>query len=411
MPSVPEAQTPHSQHPPGGPRFPAGQGSLFTAPFVLTCLAAFTFFLSHQLVLVAVPLYALDRGGSETDAGVLTLLFTSAAFLGRVPVGWAMDRWGRRPVMMAGTGIAAVSGLLYPAVKTMPALFALRLFHGLAMALFSTAAAVVVTDVVPLPRRGEGMGFFGMGSNLALALGPLASLAVVGRFSFAPLFAVSAAVALTGVALGAAVRETGVRAPVSLSLRPGTVFVRRAIFPAVIMGMLTVAHGGVVTFLPLMGRARDLGNPGVFFTVAAIVLVAVRAKAGSLSDRLGRGPILVPGMLLAAAAMVLLGISHGPRTLMAAGVFYGLGLGLAQPALMALVADRVGEKERGRAIATFYTGWELGIGLGAYVLGYLLAWTDFTVMYWAAGLMPAVGGLVYLLVPGRPERRSGAPAP
>ncbi len=402
MASGPRSPTPD-------PRPPAGAPRLFTAPFVLTCLAAFTFFLSHQMVLVAVPLYALDRGGSETDAGTLTLLFTLAAFTGRVPVGWAMDRWGRRPIMMAGTAVAAVSGLLYPMVQTVPALFALRLFHGLAMALFSTAAAVVVTDVVPRVRRGEGMGFFGMGSNVALAMGPVASLAVVSRFSFVPLFSIAAAVALTGVALGATVRETGTPGPARFSLRPGAAFIRAAVFPSIIMGTLTVAHGSVVTFLPLMGRARDLGNPGAFFTVAAIFLVAVRAKAGALSDRWGRGPVVVPGMLLAGLAMVLVGLAHGPRTLLAAGALYGLGFGLAQPALMALVADRVGEGERGRAITTFYTGWELGIGLGAYALGYLLTWTDFTVTYGVAGLVTAIGGFGFLLAPGHWRRRPDAP--
>ncbi|HEY7675659.1 MAG TPA: MFS transporter [Candidatus Methylomirabilis sp.] len=389
-----------------GPAPPGARPRLFTAPFVLTCLAAFTFFLSHQMVLVAVPLYAMDRGGSETDAGILTLLFTVAAFTGRVPVGWAMDRWGRRPIMMAGTAVAAVSGLVYPAVQTVPALFALRFFHGLAMALFSTAAAVVVTDVVPPVRRGEGLGFFGMGSNTALALGPLLSLAVVSRLSFSPLFLASAGVALAGVALGATVGETGVPAQVRFSFRPGTAFVRAAIFPAIIMGTLTVAHGSVVTFLPIMGRVRAVGNPGAFFTMAAILLVAVRAKAGSLSDRWGRGPVIVPGMFLTAAAMVVVGLAHAPATLLAAGALYGLGLGLAQPALMALVADRVGERERGRAIATFYTGWELGIGLGAYTFGYLLTWTDFTVTYWAAGLVTAAGCLGYLLASGR-RRRQG----
>jgi MFS family permease len=378
---------------------------LFSAPFVLTCLAAFAFFLSHQMVMVAVPLYVLERGGGETDAGVLTLLFTAASLLGRVPVGWAMDRWGRRPMLMAGAGVAVASGLLYPAVRTVSALFALRFFHGLAMGLFSTAAAVVVTDVVPAVRRGEGMGVFGMGSNTALAMGPVLSLAVVGRFSFAPLFAASAAVALAAVVLGAAVGETGVPAPVRFSFRPETAFHRGAVFPAMIVAALMVAHGSVVTFLPLMGQARDIGNPGAFFTVAAVMLLAVRAKAGSLSDRWGRGPVIVPGMLLTAAAMLLIGLAHAPRTLLAAGALYGLGLGLAQPALMALAADRAGEGERGRAIATLYMGWELGIGLGAYAFGYLLTWTNFTLTYWAAGIVTAAGCLGYLLASGRTGRR------
>ncbi len=313
------ASAPPPRPPAAGPAPPGARPRLFTAPFVFTCLAAFTFFLSHQMALVAVPLYVLERGGGETDAGTLTLLFTTASLLGRVPVGWAMDRWGRRPIMMAGAGVAVASGLLYPAARSVPALFALRLFHGVAMGLFSTAAAVVVTDVVPAARRGEGMGVFGMGSNTALAMGPVLSLAVVGRFSFAPLFAASAAVALAAVVLGAAVAETGMPAPVRFSFRPETAFARGAVFPAIIVAALMVAHGSVVTFLPLMGQARDIGNPGAFFTVAAVMLLAVRAKAGSLSDRWGRGPVIVPGMLLTAAAMLLTGLAHAPRTLLAAG--------------------------------------------------------------------------------------------
>ena len=392
--------------PPGGAAAPPGaRPRLFSVPFVLTCLAAFTFFLSHQMALVALPLYVLERGGGKTDAGMLTLLFTTASLVGRVPVGWAMDRWGRRPIMMAGAGVAMAGGLLYPVARTVPALFALRLFHGLAMGLFSTAAAVVVTDVVPAARRGEGMGVFGMGSNTALAMGPILSLAVVGRFSFTPLFAASAAVALAAVVLGAAVGETGTPAPVRFSFRPETAFQRGAVFPAIIVAALMVAHGSVVTFLPLMGQVREIGNPGAFFTVAAVMLLAVRAKAGSLSDRWGRGPVIVPGMLLTAAAMLLTGLAHAPRTLLAAGALYGLGLGLAQPALMALAADRAGEGERGRAIATLYTGWELGIGLGAYAFGCLLTWADFTLSYWAAGLVTAAGCLGYLLASGRSGRR------
>ncbi len=83
-------------------------------------------------------------------------------------------------------------------------------------------------------------------------------------------------------------------------------------------------------------------------------------------------------------------------------------MALAQPALMALVADRTTEADRARAITTFYTGWELGIGMGAFPFGYLLSWTSCTVMYAAVGLVTAAGALGYLLAPGRPRRRWGA---
>jgi MFS family permease len=366
------------------------------------------FFLSHQLVLIATPLYALDRGGTQEDAGSLTLLFSLAALLSRLPIGWVMDRWGRRPVMLAGLALAAACCLLYRAVGTLPALLALRPLHGVALGIFTAAATAVIADVSPASRRAEGMGYFGLGNNVAWALGPALSLAVVSRFRFPPLFLMAAAVGMVGLVLAVPVRETGAKVPHGVPVRARTIFVPRAIFPGLIVGALTVTHGALVTFLPLMGRARTLGNPGAFFTMASILLVAVRAKAGALSDRWGRGSVIVPGMVLSALAMVLVGLAHTPARLMLAGTVYGLGVALAQPALMALVADRTTEADRARAISTFYTGWELGIGMGAFPFGYLLSWTSFTVMYAAVGLVTAAGALGYLLAPAQPRRRWGA---
>lgn len=405
MAAVPRPQTPD---PP--PRaVPADQ--LFTTPFVLTCLVAVTFFVSHQAIQAALPLYVLRRGGSGADAGTLAMVYSAASLVGRLPIGWAMDRWGRRAVMIAGSGIAVACALLYPAVGSLRVLFGLRAVNGIAMALFSTAAAVVVVDVTPLSRRGEGMGYFGMGSSVGLALGPVLALAVVGWMAFLPLFAGAAAVAFIGVVLGLAVREKVAPSPSPFSLRLETMFTRSAVVPAVLMATLTVNHGALVTLLPLMGLERAVGNPGVFFTAAAVMLVAVRAKAGALSDRWGRAPIIVPGLLLAALAMGLVGIAHGQLLLLAAGVLYGLAFGMAQPALMALVADRAGEAERGRAISTFYAGWESGIGVGAYLLGHLLTWTGFTIVFWTGALVVAGGGVSSVFLYGRSGHRSGAPIP
>jgi MFS family permease len=358
-------------------------------------------------VLIAMPLYAVHLGGTEEDAGLMTLIFTMAALLGRLPVGWAMDRWGRRPILLAGAVVAIVSGVTYQVVARVPVLFVLRAFHGLAMSLFTTAVAAVISDLVPAARRGEGVGYWGMGSNLSLAISPIVALEVVGRYSFSALFLLSTTMALLALALGAAVRETGARRRVRFTLRLETLFVRSAVMPAIVMAALTMSHGAIVTLLPLMGQARALGNPGVFFTVAALVLVAVRAKAGALSDRLGRGPILVPGMLLAAASMAVVGLAARPAVLVAAGAMYGLGFGLAQPALMALVADRAADADRARAIATYYAGWELGIGLAGFGLAYVVTWSGFTAAFFAAGAASALGGIGYLATPGRPRLRPG----
>jgi predicted MFS family arabinose efflux permease len=82
---------------------------------------------------------------------------------------------------------------------------------------------------------------------------------------------------------------------------------------------------------------------------------------------------------------------------------------MAQPALMALVADRASEAERGRAISTFYAGWESGIGVGAYLLGHLLTWAGFTIVFWTGALVVSGGGVASVLLYGRSGHRPGAP--
>ena len=109
--------------------------------------------------------------------------------------------------------------------------------------------------------------------------------------------------------------------------------------------------------------------------------------------------------------MAILAIAQSRDTLLLAGAVYGVGFGMAQPALMALVADRTTEAERWRAITTYYTGWELGIGVGGYALAHVLARTDFTVLYETAGLIVASGALLYVLGAGRRARGPRPPAP
>lgn len=383
---------------------------LFSAPFVLTCLSTFAYYLSHLTSLIATPLYALHLGGTEADAGTLTLLFIVVALVARLPTGWAMDRWGRRPVLLVGAAIAIVSTLLYPAIERPDGLFPLRSFHGAAIGMFSTAAAAMITDLAPAQRRGEGVGYFGISSNLGLALGPPVALAVIGRYGFATLFLLSAGAAVAALILGALAGDTAVPRPTTFSVRPGALFAASAVLPGLVMGAMAIGYGGLITLLPLMGKARPLGNPGVFFTVAAVFLVLARVLGGPLSDRWGRGVIIVPGLGVQAISMILVGLAHTPGLLLVSGAVYGTGFAMAQTALMALVADRAGPTDRARAVSTFFMGWELGIGVGGYGLALLLPWGGFTGAFCAAALASALGALAYLVAPSRPPLRSLPPA-
>src|SRR5262249_34376787 len=156
----------------------------------------------------------------------------------------------------------------------------------------------------------------------------------------------------------------------------------------------------LATLLPLFAERRHLGNPGLFYTVFALVGLAVRSPAGRLSDRLGRRAVIAPALAFSALGLVTLGLATSRAMFLGAGTLYGVGFGAGQPALLAMTTDRVSPDERGRAMGTLYTAWELGILGGAVLLGLCATGLGYAATWWLAAAIAGVGAGA-AMYPGR----------
>ncbi|HZS33986.1 MAG TPA: MFS transporter [Methylomirabilota bacterium] len=375
-------------------------------------LATFLFYFGFQLLLPVVPLYAASLGGREGDVGFIIGVFALAAMLLRPIAGELADRVGRRPLVLVGTVIFALAPLGYAAARSIPVLLLARLFHGVGMGLGPTAATAVVTDLTPPERRGAAMGLFGLASALGLALGPYLGIELAHRAGFAASFATAAAVEAVALALAWRLPETrpappagsadgGVPGAGRLGQWARRWFSAGAVFPAGLILALYVSYGGLASFLPLFAARRQLGNPGLFFTVFAVASVAVRPVAGHVADRVGRRAVVAPALAVAAASLVLLAFAASPAGLLAAAAVYGVGFGAGQPALLAMATDRVPAQQRGRAMGTVYTAWELGISGGSVVLGLCAARFGYAAMWGIAAACAGAGALAALRDVGR----------
>ena len=369
---------------------------LWTPVFALLWGSSFLVFLSFYLLLPVLPLYVLQRGIPESVLGFVIGAFALTAMVLKPWVGWALDWRGRRGLVVAGAALFALATLLYPLAASATAFLVVRMLHGAGMGLFPTAGVAVVADLAPPERRGEAMGLFGMASNLAMAVGPVLGVAVEQGVGFVPLCLGSAALAGLGTALATRLPETG-RPGSAPPFRLTGLFAPAALHPAAVTLVVFLPYGAVLSFLPLLMRARAVGNPGAFFTLMALALLAVRTRAGRLSDRWGRRAVAVPALVTLAAALFLLAVaSHAAWTIYLAGILFGLALGAAQPVLIAWTADTVEPRDRGKALGTFYTAWELGIGGGSIVFGLLLPLGGFEALY-AGGALLALGGAALAL--------------
>jgi MFS family permease len=160
------------------------------------------------------------------------------------------------------------------------------------------------------------------------------------------------------------------RAPYQAKPSAGRIqLVEKSVLPVTVaIFFLAVAYGGITTFLPLFAESIRV-NPGTFFLVYAVALTLIRPFAGKLSDRFGEAAVIIPSLVVTAAALIVLSLSSGLPGLITAAILYGIGFGSAQPALQAATLRIAPENRRGAANASFMTAFDLGIGLGAILLG------------------------------------------
>ncbi|MDA8217073.1 MAG: MFS transporter [Dehalococcoidales bacterium] len=405
-----------------------GREKLFTRNFLLACFITLTAFGSFYLLLATLPVYIVNIGGSESEVGLIIAVFSLTTVFLRPFIGRAADSYGKRIFILIGNAILALASGTYGLARTVPLLLGLRVFHGVGWAAGGTATSALVADIAPPTRRGEAMGYFGMFNNLAMAVGPAFGFLLLNNYGFSTLFFTSAAIGVLATLLVLPVREARhnnpgapspgasgpqsrpqgpslAGSPAARSLGGGDLIERTALFPSAVLVLMSVTYGTIVTFLSVFADKQGIENPGIFFTVYAIVLIIARGLTGQLSDRYGRPAVIAPGLVLAAVGLLLLSTATALPTFLGVAVLYGLSFAAVQPAIMAMVVDRAPAWRRGAAMGTFSTAMDLGIGGGALVGGFVAQAAGYPAMY-AAAAGVALLALVVLLVGTRGTRQA-----
>ncbi|MDR0965083.1 MAG: MFS transporter [Myxococcales bacterium] len=379
---------------------------IFTRAFLLTCLASLCGYASFYVLLGTIPLYVGHVGGSELQVGLVVGMFSAISLCVRMPLGRACDEKGKRAFMLGGALVLVLAGFVYSQSLSVGALIASRALHGLGWALFGTAVYALVAETIPEARRGEAMGYYGISSNIAMAVGPAIGFALLRMEGFGHVFAFSSALAVVALLFTAALREKSVaqkargasattdttdpdqrlHADPHAGPKHHQMLERSALLPSGVMGVVTIGYSAIVSFLPLYAKANGVENPGFFFTVYAISLVLSRTFTGRLSDRYGRAAVIIPGIGLVALALML--AAPLARSVLGVGIIgalFGLGFATVQSSMMAMIADRAAPGHRGAAMGTYTAALDLGIGLGALLCGLLSETLGFAPMFIIAG--------------------------
>lgn len=374
------------------------QEKIWTRDFILICFANFFVFLGFQMTLPTIPLFVKELGGGDQLVGAVVGIFTFSALAIRPYAGHALESKGRGFIYLVGLAIFVLSIGSYAFVASIFFLFAFRIIQGLGWGFSTTAGGTVATDIIPPKRRGEGLGYFGLSGNIALAFGPSLGLTLVGKISYTQLFLFCAVLGLVSFLLASRIRYKKVeKLPDKTTAIKFDIFEKTAMKPSLLLFFITVSFGGIATFLPLYSLEKGVQGIQWYFLVFALSLMVSRTFAGRLYDRKGHLYVFLPSTTLIFMAMVLLGWLPNTFVLLLAAALYGLGFGGVQPALQAWAVEKAENNRKGMANATFFSFFDLGVGIGAIVFGQIAIF-GYSMIYYTSGFSILLSMLLYVYI-------------
>jgi MFS family permease len=366
---------------------------------VLTAISNLFLSFSFQMLLPTLPVLVTQRGGDELAVGLVLSIFTVSALLVRPFAGQLLDTVGRRQMTILGLliFILCVAGYYWMAAIT--AILVVRFLHGIGWGITTTAYGTLAADLIPPARRGEGMGYFGLSANLGMALAPSIGIWLIHSYGFGLLFTVSSVFAVLALLLSQFVRFPSPVATPAGQEKPSFwsgLFEKNALFPSLLVLFFGVTYGGIASFITLFGTEAGIANVGVFFFANAGMMMILRPFSGILFDRRGPAWVLLPGAIFTGIGLFLLSHATTTSALILAAIFYGAGFGSIQPTLQAWTINRVAPQRRGAANGTFYSAFDLGISIGAMLLGAVAKATSYAVMYRTSLVFIAMFLLVFV---------------
>lgn len=355
---------------------------LISRSFCYISAANFLLFFAFYAIMPILPFYLHDTfgiGGSAT--GLILASYSVACIIIRPISGYLLDTFRQRPLYLLGyfAFMAIFCGYVIAAVLSLFILF--RVLHGFAFGLTTVSGNTIVTEIVPQNRIGEALGYYGLANTLAMCTGPVFGLFMHRHFPYASIFICTLAFCLIGFIMAAKVgvphRESQRKSRFSFD----NLFLTNGIWAAVSLLLASVPYGMTTAYIAVYAEEISIsGNSGLFFTFMAIGLGISRLLAGKLADKGNIAFLILMGLSLVSLSFLGLFSIKYLTAYSSSAAFYayigialiqGVSFGILHPAFNTLFVRLTTKEKRGAATSTYLTSWDLGIGIGIFIGGYI----------------------------------------
>ncbi|QPQ37571.1 MFS transporter [Lysinibacillus sp. JNUCC-52] len=379
-----------------------GNTQIWTKRFISLFVTNISVFFVFYGLVTTLPLYAIgELHQTDKEAGLLLSGFLLSAIIVRPFSGKLLDVFGKKKLLVIAIIGYFLCTILYLFIHPFGLLLALRFVQGIFFSIITTAAGSLAADIVPVSRKGAGLGYFTMSTNLAVVIGPFIGLLLIQYSSFNVLFIVMSICVLAGGILAVTINTEDLPKPEhqgKLTFKFNDLFERKALPVAAIASLVAFAYASVLSFLSVYAQQKDLmAVASFFYAVFAAAMLITRPYTGKLYDTKGPQFVIIPGIISFAIGLILLANVSGPALFLFSAVFVGFGYGAVTTSLQALAVQSTAHTRSGYATATYFTMFDLGIALGSYILGMVAVQVGYGSVYLTGAGVLAVVFIIYLL--------------
>ena len=394
--------------------------------------ANFALFFAFYLLTPLLPLYLYETFGATKDViGLVLSGYTIVALLIRPFSGFFVDSFPRKMVLLIAYSAFAIFFAGYLAASSLLLFTIVRTLHGGPFGAVTVANSTVAIDVLPSSRRNEGIGYYGLSNNLAMAISPTFALFVYSEtHHFQLLFWLAFAVALFGLIVDSTVTLNKVSSSKfqvsssnhkvqssnlkvkSSTLRLDRFFLKSGWLIGINMVFFGFSFGVLSNYLAIYGKQvlGMTGGTGAWFMLCSIGLILSRLQGGKalregkLTQNASEGMVIsLVGYTLFILMPTLSSLFPLPSYILhligyyGSALLIGLGNGHLWPAFQNMMISVAHHNERGTANSTILVSWDCGMGLGILVGGIIAELLGYSAAFWTVAIINLAGVTLYFV--------------
>ena len=380
---------------------------LITSSYCFILAANFLLYFGFWLLIPVLPFYLSEffQAGNST-IGIVLSCYTVAALCIRPFSGYLLDTFARKPLYLFAYFIFMMmfGGYLIAGSLTLFIMF--RIIHGVSFGMVTVGGNTVVIDIMPSSRRGEGLGYYGLSNNIAMAVGPMSGLFLHDAgMSFTTIFCCSLGSCMAGFVCASLVKTPYKppvrREPISLD----RFILLKGIPAGISLLLLSIPYGMTTNYVAMYAKQIGINaTTGFFFTFMAIGMAISRIFSGKIVDRGKITQVISAGLYLVvfsffllSACVYLISWNNMVCTIVffSVALLLGVGFGIMFPAYNTLFVNLAPNSQRGTATSTYLTSWDVGIGIGMLTGGYIAEVSTFDKAYLFGACLTIVSTLYF----------------